>query len=152
MYQKLKFFLFSYFPISFKVLELGKVYVKFFITGSLTLLLDLLFLYFSYNILALDILVSTAIAFVLSFIFNFFVHKFWTFRNDNLKYIYKQIFYYMFITLLNLGINIKLMHVFVNHMQFNYIISQIVTTVLIGLESFFFYNFFIFNKNKFYNN
>ncbi|PKM91282.1 hypothetical protein CVU82_01635 [Candidatus Falkowbacteria bacterium HGW-Falkowbacteria-1] len=148
MYQKLKFLVFSYFPITFKILKLGKVYVKFFVTGFFTLILDLIFLFLFYDIFDCDILVSTAIAFILSFVFNFFVHKFWTFRNDNLKYIYKQILYYMFIALLNLGINIKLMHIFVNNMDFNYLLSQIATTILIGIESFFVYNFVIFNKNK----
>lgn len=148
MYQKLKFFIFSYFPITFKILNLRKAYVKFFITGCFTLFLDLLFLFLLHDVLNQSLLPSTALAFFLSFLFNFFTHKFWTFRDNNLAYVHRQLFSYLFISFLNLLINVKLMHIFSSINGFNYLCSQSLVTVIIGVESFIIYNFFIFKKKS----
>ncbi len=148
MYQKLKFFIFSYFPTTFKILNLRKVYVKFFITGFFTLLLDLFFLFLLHDVLNQNLLVSTALAFFLSFLFNFFNHKFWTFRDNNLAYVNRQLFSYLFFSFLNLLINVKLMHILANVNGVNYLCSQFLVTIIIGIESFIIYNFFIFRKRK----
>ncbi len=148
MYQKIKFFIFSYFPTTFRILNLKKVYVKFFITGCFTLLLDLIFLFLLHDVLNRKLLPSTALAFFLSFLFNFFVHKFWTFRNNNLAYVHRQLFSYLFFSIFNLLLNVKLMHVFANIKEINYLFSQFLATVIIGIESFIIYNFFIFRKRN----
>ncbi len=123
----------------------NKVYVRFFLTGSLTLAIDLLFLFIFYKIANLSLLISTSLAFIMSFFVNFYFHKFWTFEDSGGE-TYGQLFKYFLLVFLNLVINAKLMHLMVYRFNIFYLLSQTILAMVIGLESFIVFNYVIFKK------
>lgn len=85
---------------------------------------------------------------MISFLINFYLHKFWTFRDDDEKELAQQLFKYIFICFLNLIINAKLMYLLVDHFAVFYLLAQTLVVFIIGIENFIIYNFVIFNKKS----
>ncbi|MDD3711450.1 MAG: GtrA family protein [Patescibacteria group bacterium] len=141
-----------FFPRLFRVLFVNRVFIKFFLTGLLTLSSDLLFLFIFYKIASLPLVVSTSLAFIISFLINFYFHKFWTFRDDN-REVYIQLLKYFLLAFVNLLINAKLMHLMVYRFNIFYLLSQAISASVLGIENFLIFNHFIFKKkiklNKF---
>jgi putative flippase GtrA len=137
-----------FFPSLFKLLFCNRVYIKFFLTGFLTLISDLFFLFIFYKILSLSLIISTSLAFIISFFINFYLHKLWTFRDDDSRETYNQLIKYFILVFINLLINAKLMHLMVNRFNVFYLLSQAISASIIGIENFIIFNYYIFNKKR----
>jgi len=107
---------------------------------------DLGVLYICHGLLNINVIVSTSIAYILSFWVSFYLQKFWTFNNQDQHRVWSQICIYIVIAFINLNLNGYLMHIFVNRWQVHYLWSQLIVSILIGLESFVAYKFIVFRK------
>lgn len=124
-----------------------KSVVKFFITGSLASSVDLLCLFIFHGLFEMGIVLSTSIAFLVSFVFSFYLQKLWTFRNDDHKKMPRQVVLYLLNSFLSLNMNAVGMHLLVTQFNIWYLFSQIIINLILGSLNFFIYKFIIFRHD-----
>lgn len=142
-YPTIRYFFYDRFP------RLRRVF-KFGVAGAIATFADLFLLYIFHGVFSLNLIFSTSAAFILSFIISFILQKYWTFSNWHRESMYQQMFSYLMFTFFNLNINGWAMHFLVVNIHIQYLLSQIIVSLLIGVESYFVYKFFIFRhyENK----
>ena len=133
-------------PKTFKVCQCHKSIVKFFISGSSAAIVDLLALYLFHGVFRWEIVMSTSLAFLLSFMVSFSLQKFWTFRNYNNKRLPHQLVLYIGAAFISLNLNALAMHVLVNNWNIWYLLSQIIVNVFLGIVNFFIYKYVVFRN------
>ncbi|MCU0679845.1 MAG: GtrA family protein [Planctomycetes bacterium] len=146
MYEKAKFWLNKIFPTFYGLSQCHKSLCKFCIAGVMASIVDLLVLFIFHSLLHKGLILSTSLAFISSFMVSFYLQKFWTFRNPDRREIYRQISMYLLMGLFNLNINGILMHFFVHKFNIHYLLSQVITILCIGGESFIINKFIIFKN------
>lgn len=152
LYFKFRSLFARYFPNAYSFCDTHKSVVKFFISGSFAGGSDLVFLYFFYGILGWGIVISTSVAFILSFVVSFTLQKFWTFRNYEQNQMASQLVLYLINAFIGLNLNGWLMHFLVNRFGVWYILAQIIVNLSIGFYNFLIYKFIIFKTDKNENN
>ena len=80
---------------------------------------------------------SAIIAFVLNFLVNFTLMKFWTFRGKGSKEIKRQLVTYFIMAIGFLVTNTSLLYVLVEYIRIQYLVAQAILTVFLSLASFF---------------
>lgn len=148
LYFKVKDFFSARLPKIFQVCERHKSVVKFIFAGSSAAAVDLLFLYLFHGLFKWGLVLSTSLAFILSFIVSFTLQKFWTFRNYSQKKIPVQFVLYIANAVIGLNLNGIMMHYSVNKMHVWYLLAQILVNVIIGFYNFFIYKFIVFRHQK----
>ena len=133
-------------PAFYFFCEKRKSFLKFFFTGFFITVLDIFFLFILHDLFSLTIILSTSLAFMLSFLFSFFLQKRWTFREFNNTHTGKQLPIYLANTFLGLNLNGLLMHFLVSRLSLWYIFSQLIVNAIIGLYNFVVYKYIIFRK------
>lgn len=119
---------------------------KYIISGGTATVVNLSLLYTLTEFFHIWYLISAAVAFVGAFGVSFTLQKFWTFRDHDTEDIHKQLSLYLVVVLVNLGINTLLVYLLVEHAGLWYIYAQIISAMIIAVESFFVYKFFIFKR------
>lgn len=117
---------------------------RFLVSGGISAGVDLILLYVLTDIFGVWYLVSTIVAFILAFFVSFGLQKFWTFRDHSREGMSTQAGTYFLIAACNLALNTFLVYVFVDYLNFHYLLAQIVASILIACESFFVYQRFVF--------
>ncbi len=79
---------------------------------------------------------SAIIASIVNGGINFFLEKFWTFKNKDTKSIYKQAGWYASVRILLFFLDIGLLYILVEYFGLHYLIAQIIITVLLSIVSF----------------
>ncbi len=105
--------------------------LRFLITGGIAFSVNITVLYFLTSILNIYYLVSTVFAFLASFSVSFLMQKFWTFKDHSRDQVRSQLFLYLSLQVINLGLNAGLMYAFVEYLHIWYIFSQ--TIIALGL-------------------
>jgi putative flippase GtrA len=144
LFFKFRNFLLNRHPKFYCFCDSRRPIVKFFISGCFGSISDLILLFIFHGIFKLDIVVSTSLAYILSFIVIFTLQKFWTFQNYNQHQAYNQLILYFLNTLVGLALNGFLMHYFVNGLYVWYMFSQLIVNLIIGTYNFIIYKFIIF--------
>ncbi len=144
LYTKIKSLFVAHHPHFYGFCDRRKSIIKFFFAGSLAAIVDLIFLYFFHGIFSWGLVLSTSLAFILSFVVSFTLQKYWTFRNYSQKKMPLQLSIYILNALVGLNINGFLMHVLVNNWGIWYILAQIAVILLVGLYNFIVYKFIVF--------
>jgi putative flippase GtrA len=85
-------------------------------------------------------LFSGLIAFVCSVAVSFILQKLWTFRNFSKEKSARQAILYCITGCTNLVLNLFLLYVFVDFVHINYIVAQIIASILIAFMSFMIYH------------
>jgi putative flippase GtrA len=134
-------------PKIFKVCEDHKSIVKFVVSGSSAAAVDLLALYLFHGVFHQEIVLSTSLAFLFSFMVSFSLQKLWTFRNYNKKRLPHQLILYISSAFISLNLNALGMHLLVNNWNIWYLLSQIMVNVFLGTINFFVYKYLVF-RNK----
>lgn len=147
LYKRLRVWLVAYWPKIYTLCNRRKSVVKFFFAGGTAAAVDLFFLFLFHGVFHWDLVLSTSLAFILSFIVSFTLQKFWTFRNYCQKKMPIQFILYIANAVIGLNINGFLMHTLVNNVGIWYLLSQVIVNVLIGFYNFFIYKFIVF-RNK----
>lgn len=122
--------------------------LRFLISGGVTVLTELTFLYVLTHYFGIWYMFSLVFAFAIAFVVSFSLQKFWTFADKRTDGIHIQASSYLFVTLANLAVNAVLLYVLVQFAGFWYIYAQICIDALIAVSSFFIYKFIIFQKDE----
>lgn len=125
-----------------------KSVVKFFIAGCFASTTDLVFLFIFHSLFNWPIVLSTSLAFVLSFVVSFTMQKLWTFRNFNHDKTAGQFILYIVNAFITLNLNGMMMHTLVTDHNVWYILAQIIVNVVIGIYNFFIYRWIVFKNDK----
>jgi len=120
--------------------------IKYLIAGGTATSVNLILLYLLTEYAHLWYLVSSALAFIISFFVSFYLQKYWTFTDRDKEKVFKQLSIYLLVALINLVINLVIMYLLVEIVGFWYMLAQLITGALIATESYLIYNFFIFNQ------
>lgn len=147
-YLKLRRFLWINFPKIMRLLHRRKSLVKFFMSGVVTTILDLILLFLFYDVLNFSIIKSTSISFTLCFLLSFFMQKIWTFRNRGSKKVVRQMIMYFAVGFLNLNLNGVMMHTLVVGFSVWYILAQVMVNLMLGGGNYFCSKFIIFRKTN----
>ncbi len=134
-------------PKLYSFCEARKSVFKFIISGCFAGGSDLVFLFVFHGLLHWHIVLSTSLAFVLSFVVSFTLQKFWTFRNYD-KQVAGQLFLYFLNAFLGLTMNGWLMHLLVSRLHIWYLLAQIIVNVALAFYNFLVYKFIIFREGK----
>lgn len=148
LYFKFRRYFSHHFPKTYCRCEEHKSIVKFIIAGCTAGGADLVFLYIFHGVLRLEIVMSTSIAFILSFLVSFTLQKYWTFQNYSQRKMFNQLFLYIINALVGLNLNGLLMHLLVNKFHVWYLLSQVIVNLLLALLNFAVYKFIIFRIGK----
>ncbi|MFZ4631825.1 MAG: GtrA family protein [Patescibacteria group bacterium] len=148
LYFKFRNFLSCQHPKLYCFCDNRKSVIKFFFAGCVASTTDLVFLYIFHSLFHWGIVVSTSLAFILSFIVSFNLQKFWTFRNFNNNKTARQFALYMLNAFVTLNLNGIFMHTLVVELNIWYLLSQVIVNVVIGIYNFFIYRLVVFKNVK----
>jgi putative flippase GtrA len=146
-YFKLHRFFSARFPRLAGVCGRQNSLIKYALAGSVTTVFDLIFLFIFHGLLKMEIVGATTLAFIISFLIGFMLHKFWTFRNHDRAATTNQLFLYFLNIIFVLYLNGVFMHLLVVRFFIWYLAAQIVVNIIIGLWSWLIYKFLIFKNN-----
>ena len=116
--------------------EIVKQLLKFGIVGGIAFLIDFFVLYFCTDILNIHYLISSIISFTVSVIFNYILSVKWVFNvnNDNSKK--KNFIVFIVLSIIGLLINELIMYIMVDKFQIYYMLSKIVSTIVVMIFNF----------------
>lgn len=77
---------------------------------------------------------------------SFTMQKFWTFKDKEVGDLRKQLFFYLIVILVNSVLNAFFVYLLVEYTGIWYMLSQIISGLVIAVESFFIYKFLIFRR------
>lgn len=117
---------------------------RYIVSGGTAGVTDIVFLYIFTEYIGLWYVLSAVLAYVIAFVVSFTLQKYWTFRSYSNEKVVSQGVAYFIVGLINLGLNTLLIYVFTDCIYIHYIISQIITSALIAVLSFFVYKKVIF--------
>jgi glycosyltransferase involved in cell wall biosynthesis len=112
--------------------------VRFVIAGGTAVLVNIAVLYAFTEGLGLWYLTSEILAFAVAVLYNFALQKFWTFGNSGGSATHQGLWFFG-INLINLVLNAGILYVLVEFFGLWYVFAQVIASVIIACESFFFY-------------
>jgi dolichol-phosphate mannosyltransferase len=118
--------------------------LRFLVSGVTTVGINLVALYVFTEFFHVWYLLSSVLAFCLSYLVNFSLHKFWTFQSHDMQKLSRQFPMHLSLGLVNLVLNTALLFLLVHYGHVWYIAAQLIAAVIIAAESFFILSRFIF--------
>jgi len=106
------------------------VFIKYATVGVTGTALDVGSLYVFVDLLHIPVLVAAALSFILAVVNNFILNKFWTFRNNSRKF-RKQFIKFSVVSVVGLVLTEICMAVLVYLMDIWYIVSKLITSVIV---------------------
>lgn len=123
-------------------------FTRFVIAGFCAFAINLAALYFFTDIVGIYYLISTVLAFLISFSVSFTLQKLWTFQDNSRDHLHIQIPAYLGMQLTNVSLNAALMFVFVEYLHIWYLYSQAVISLCLAAVIFFLNKKYIFKKRE----
>lgn len=111
------------------------MFAKYTLVGSMGLILDMASLFVFVEYVHMHVLIASALAFMISVINNFIFHKYWTFK-DKSHHFKKQFVSFFVISIINLGITVFCMYIFVDVFGIWYMISKLITATIVLIWSY----------------
>ncbi len=121
--------------------------IKFSISGLVAGGVDLILLALFYGLFNWGIVVSSSLAFLLSFLFSFYLQLNWTFEKKENRRVSRRLTLYMLNAFLSLNINGFAMHLLTKTFVIWYLLSQVIVNMTLGLLNFFINKFIIFRED-----
>jgi len=150
MYQKikqpLKLYLENNAPKLLILIRKYKVAIKYIISGGMSALVLFGLLYLFTDILGFWYIHSIMIAFVFSLMASFTLQKFWTFRDDDLGSIKKQLIFYIILGAFNYFLNPMLLYAVVEWLHIWYMLGELIVVLFLAITNFSINKFIIFKK------
>lgn len=115
--------------------RLGQI-VRFGLYGAVSVGLSYAVLYGLTEYAGVWYMASAAVATVLNYVLNFLLHKFWTFREKNVKNVPMQAGKYVIMVTSFYLIGAVLMYIMVEWLKIWYMYAQVILTVIISAISF----------------
>lgn len=120
--------------------------LKYLIAGGTAFAVNIATLYILTEIFHVYYLISTVLAFLLSFCFSFALQKFWTFKEYSRDTLHIQLPLYLMMQLTNLCLNTALMYAFVEYLHIWYILSEAIIALGLAIATFFINKAYIFKQ------
>lgn len=127
--------------------ELLKQITKFGVVGGIAFVIDYLILIICKELLNIDVLISTAISFSISVIFNYILSIKWVFNIDKNKSKTNNFILFVLLSILGLIITEIIMDTGVNSLKINYLFVKIIATGIVMVFNFITRKIFL-EKNK----
>ncbi|MDB5239096.1 MAG: putative glycosyltransferase [Candidatus Parcubacteria bacterium] len=124
----------------------GKL-VRYLFSGGVAAVTDLVLLYVFTDVAHIWYVASSVLAFLVAFGVSFFLQKFFTFQDNGTQGMRGQAAIYLAVTGTNLAINTGLIYLLVQYTGLHYLPAQILTSIIVAVESYVLYGMFIF-KDK----
>lgn len=134
-------------PKIFRLLNRHKIVVKYFLAGGAAVTVNLLFLYFLTELFEIWYVISSIVAFFVSLLTGFWLQKFWTFRDNNVRHIKRQMAMYSTVGVLNLVLGPTLLYAFVETFNIWYMLAQLLVMAVLAIESYLINRFITFKKD-----
>lgn len=125
---------------------LNSYVTKFLLAGFSSMIIDLVLFTELLRVPGLNYLWASTIAYVIATVWNFTLQRYWVFC-DNTSNINTQGLRFIIVSLISLGLNAFLMHVFVNLFQSNLFMIQFLVLCLLAFINFITYRVFVFKKS-----
>jgi putative flippase GtrA len=125
-----------------------KIYkaILFMVAGGTAALSNLVLFYIFLNWFHIWYLIASIASFILSVIVGFYMQKYLTFKDANKSETLRQAGIFFLVSMINLGINVLLMLLFVEVFKIDKILSKVFTLAILACWNFFVYEKFVFNK------
>lgn len=128
--------------------NLFNTFRKFFISGAGAAFVNFAVYYVLEDIFLVNYLISGCLAFLISFIFAFFMHRYWSFGERKHLAFDRQLVLYFLTSFTNLILTLVVLSFLVSVLHFPNFISYVFSAGAITVLSFVINNFFVFNKSK----
>lgn len=138
----LKIYFPTFYPLAFQYRKL----LKYLVSGVTAATVTISTLYVLTEYMYIWYLFSAAVGFILGVIVSFILQKFWTFRDRSVLVIKKQFTLFVIVSLTGLCINSTLIYVFVEYGHIWYLLSQILSGLVITCINLFLYQHLVFKK------
>lgn len=122
---------------------LSHQFIKYGIVGILSVTIDYALLYVSFSIVGLSSSLSVTIGFWGSTIFNFLMHRFYTFSKTNNDRHIKTLVKYLLLVLGSYFITLGLIEYFIS-LELNIYLSKLITLIIVYVYGFFIGKYFVF--------
>jgi dolichol-phosphate mannosyltransferase len=119
-------------------------FIKYGLVGVLSVVIDYILLYISFSILSLTTTISVTIGFWGSTIFNFVMHRFYTFSDKNNDKHIKILAKYILLVVCSYFITLAFIDYFLSF-GINVYISKLITLAIVYIYGFFIGKYFVFN-------
>jgi len=123
-------------------------FVRFVLAGAFAFTVNLVALYFFTDIIGIYYLISTVLAFLISFSVSFTLQKFWTFKDPSRDRLHIQLPLYLGMQLTNVTLNVALMYTFVEYLHIWYLFSQAFISLGLATVIFFINKKYIFRQRE----
>jgi putative flippase GtrA len=120
---------------------------KFIFSGGVAAILNLATLYILAGIFYMHYLLSATIAFLCGVALSFVLQKFWTFEKMTRERIHFEVISYLIGSLIGLVLNTLFVYMFVEAFHIWYLMSQILSGIIIAVCNYFFYRHFVFKHS-----
>jgi putative flippase GtrA len=120
--------------------------ILFMVAGEIAALSNLVLFYIFLNWFHIWYLIASIASFILSVVVGFYLQKHLTFKDVNKSETLRQAGIFFLVSMVNLGINILLMLLFVEVFKLDKILSKIFTLAILACWNYFVYEKFVFNK------
>lgn len=120
--------------------------LRYIFSGGMAAVTDLTLLYVATDIFGIWYLLSSILAFLVAFVVSFVLQKFFTFQDHGMDGVHGQAAIYLCVTGTNLALNTGMIYLLVQYADLHYMPAQILTSILIAIESFVVYQIFVFKK------
>ncbi len=111
--------------------------MRFGLGGIVGVLLGYVTLYILKELIGIHYLKASTIAYVVSWLTNFVIQKFFTFRNKNSRQIPTQITLYFGIAIFYLVVDMGVMFLLVGYFHLHYFLAKVISTILLSIASYF---------------
>jgi len=118
--------------------------IRYLFSGGTAAATDLILLYILTDVFGIWYVLSSVLAFLVAFVVSFILQKFFTFQDHGMDGVHGQALLYLLVTGGNLAINTGLIYILVHYGGLHYLLSQVLTSIAIAIESFIIYRMFIF--------
>ena len=115
--------------------KLIKQLFRFGIVGGIAFLIDYSLLYIFTDVIGINYLVSSALSFTISLIFNYILSIKWVFDVGH-KQTVKDIILFVVLSVIGLGINELIMYIGVDKIKINYLIVKLFSTAIVMVFNF----------------
>lgn len=145
-YQKFLLFFKEKFPKIFYFIFQHRKVFKFLISGGSAAVVTIITLFVLTDLIGIWYVLSSAIAFMFGFLVSFTLQKFWTFQDMRKDKAKSQAVFYFIVTVINLGLNTLGIFLFVDYLNFHYLLAQFIVAMLLACITYFIYSKLIFNR------
>jgi len=116
--------------------------------GILVGLLNIIILFISTEYLGIYYIYSAIISLFIGNVIKFILNKIWTF-NEKIKHKFVNGFvWFMAIGLFTIILNIILLYIFTDFLRIYYVLSQLISLMIVGLLGFYLNDMLTFNRKK----